>query len=128
MHRYLLYNDGVRETTEKFLSPGQVGLLNGWGVFSTLRVKDGVLFAWERHYARMRRDAELLHVPFPDSHYLESRLGQLIAANEAWDSTLRLAVVRNRAARSTRRTWTATLIWSPSPNRWPIGAAVCVLA
>ncbi len=96
MHRYLLYNDGVRETTEKFLSPGQVGLLNGWGVFSTLRVKDGVLFAWERHYARMRRDAELLHVPFPDSHYLESRLGQLIAANEAWDSTLRLAVVRNQ--------------------------------
>ncbi len=96
MHRYLLYNDGVRETTEKFLSPGQVGLLNGWGVFSTLRVKEGVLFAWERHYARMQRDAEVLHVPFPDAAYLESRLRQLIEANQAWDSTLRIAIVRNQ--------------------------------
>ena len=96
MHRFLLYNDDVRETTEKFLSPGQVGLLNGWGVFSTLRVKEGVLFAWERHYARMRRDAEVLHVPFPDSDYLESRLRRLIEANQAWDSTLRLVVVRNQ--------------------------------
>ena len=96
MHRYLLYNDDVRETTEKFLSPGQVGLLNGWGVFSTLRVKAGVLFAWERHYARMKRDAEVLHVPFPDAEYLTSRLSKLIAANEAWDSTLRVAVVRNQ--------------------------------
>ena len=96
VHRFLLYNDDVRETTEKFLSPGQVGLLNGWGVFSTLRVKEGVLFAWERHYARMRRDAEVLHVPFPDSAYLESRLRRLIEANEAWDSTLRLVVVRNQ--------------------------------
>ena len=96
MHRYLLYNDGVRETTEKFLSPGQVGLLNGWGVFSTLRVKQGVMFAWERHYSRMKRDAEVLHVPFPDSEYLESRLRKLIEANEAWDSTLRVVVVRNQ--------------------------------
>ena len=96
MHRYLLYNDDVRETTEKFLSPGQVGLLNGWGVFSTLRVREGVLFAWERHFARMKRDAEVLHVPFPDAEYLESRLRKLIAANEAWDSTLRVAVVRNQ--------------------------------
>lgn len=96
MHRFLLYNDDVRETTERFLSPGQVGLLNGWGVFSTLRVKEGVLFAWERHYARMRRDAEVLHVPFPDADYLESRLRLLIEANQAWDSTLRLVVVRNQ--------------------------------
>ncbi len=96
MHRYLLYNDDVRATTEKFLSPGQVGLLNGWGVFSTLRVKEGVLFAWERHYARMKRDAEVLHVPFPDAGYLETRVQKLIAANEAWDATLRIAVVRNQ--------------------------------
>ncbi len=96
MHRFLLYNDRVRETTEKFLSPGQVGLLNGWGVFSTLRVKSGVLFAWERHYARMKRDAEVLHVPFPEAAYLETRLRKLIEANEAWHSTLRVAVVRNQ--------------------------------
>ena len=50
MHRFLLHNDSIRETTELCLSPGQVGFLNGWGVFSTLRVADGVLFAWEMSF------------------------------------------------------------------------------
>jgi branched-chain amino acid aminotransferase len=54
----------VRDTTEALLSPGQVGFMNGWGIFSTLRVTDGVLFAFERHYARMQRDARRMHVPF----------------------------------------------------------------
>ena len=41
--------------------------MNGWGVFSTLRVADGVLFAWERHWARMVRDAQRLRVPMPET-------------------------------------------------------------
>ncbi|HLH38934.1 MAG TPA: aminotransferase class IV [Bryobacteraceae bacterium] len=97
MHRYLLHNDQVRDAGELFLSPGQVGLLNGWGVFSTIRVYDRVMFAWERHFARMRRDAALMRVPFPqDSAWLEERLYRLIDANKAFESTLRVAVVRNR--------------------------------
>jgi len=37
---------------------GTSGLLNGWGVFSTLRVAGGVPFAFERHWERMQRDAQ----------------------------------------------------------------------
>src|SRR5579875_168835 len=97
MHRYLLHNDQLRDAGELFLSPGQVGLLNGWGVFSTIRVYGGVMFAWERHFARMRRDAELMRVPFPPgAAWMEERLYRLIAANQAFESTLRAAVVRNR--------------------------------
>lgn len=97
MHRFLLYNEEVRPVTDRFLSPGQVGLLNGWGVFSTLRVYDGVLFAWERHWARMQRDAQLLHVPLPDSsEEVEAALHRLIGANDAWNATLRIAIVRNQ--------------------------------
>ncbi|MCX6599036.1 MAG: aminotransferase class IV [Acidobacteria bacterium] len=97
MHRFLLHNDNVRDTTEHLLTPGQVGLLNGWGVFSTLRVFEGSLYAYPRHWARMKRDAELLHVPFPESpDWLKERLLRLVAANSAQDSTLRVAVVRNK--------------------------------
>jgi branched-chain amino acid aminotransferase len=98
MHRYILYNDDVLEAEHsKIVSPGQVGLLNGWGVFSTLRVMRGVLFAWERHYSRMERDALLMRVPFPpDPDWLEERLLRLIDANHASDSTLRVAIVRNK--------------------------------
>jgi branched-chain amino acid aminotransferase len=97
MHRFLLHNDDIRDAGDRVLSPGQVGLMNGWGVFSTIRVQDGVLFAWERHWARMQRDAARLRVPFPDDEKsLEARLYRLIDANRAVNSTLRVIVVRNR--------------------------------
>ena len=97
MHRFLLHNDEIRETGDRIVSPGQVGLLNGWGVFSTIRIYDGVLFAWERHWARMQRDAARMRVPFPEKpEWLEERLRRLIDANQAFNATLRVVVVRNR--------------------------------
>src|SRR3982074_2259403 len=96
MHRFILHNDEIHEGSEKLLSPGQVGLLSGWGVFSTIKVIDGVLFAFERHWARMSRDAALLHVPLPaDAARVENNLLRLVEKNRAFQSTMRVVVVRN---------------------------------
>ena len=93
----MLHNETVREASNPLLSAGQVGLLSGWGVFSTLRVVDGVPFAFERHWTRIARDADAVHVPIPpDSGSVRRGLGALIEANRAFDSTLRLVVVRNQ--------------------------------
>jgi branched-chain amino acid aminotransferase len=92
----LLHNEEIRPAGEKSIAPGQVGFLNGWGVFSTIKVVDGVLFAFPRHFARMKRDAELMRVPFPfECEELETRLLRLIDANQDYNSTLRVCVVRN---------------------------------
>jgi branched-chain amino acid aminotransferase len=97
MHSLLLHNGAIVRTDARVLSPGQVGFMNGWGVFSTLRVADGVLFEFPRHYARMERDAARMHVPFPFSQdELETRLLSLVEANRAFEATLRVALVRNR--------------------------------
>jgi branched-chain amino acid aminotransferase len=97
LHRLFLHNDDILDTHAKTLAAGQTGLLNGWGVFSTMRIADGVLFAWERHWDRMRHDAALMRVPFPPApDWLRSRLLRLVEANSAWNATLRVAVVRNR--------------------------------
>jgi branched-chain amino acid aminotransferase len=97
MHRFLLHNDQIRDAAERIVSPGQVGLMNGWGIFSTIRVQDGVMFAWERHWARMQRDAARMRVPIPgDAKWLEERLYRLIDANHAPNATLRVIVIRNR--------------------------------
>jgi branched-chain amino acid aminotransferase len=97
MHQLVLHNNQIQDAAARSLSPGQVGVVNGWGVFSTLRVKEGVMFAFERHWARMKRDAELMHVPFPaEPSELEESLNRLIAANHADEATLRVIVVRNR--------------------------------
>lgn len=96
MHRFVLHNSEIRDANEKLLAAGQVGLLSGWGVFSTIRVQDGVLFSFERHWARMCKDAAALHVTLPaDPELVRRDLLKLIEANQAFDATLRVAVVRN---------------------------------
>jgi branched-chain amino acid aminotransferase len=96
LHPHILHNDTVTNANDALLAPSQVGLLSGWGVFSTLRVQDGVLFAWERHWARITRDAAAFHVPLPDdSERVRRKLLELVEANLAHNSTLRLVIVRN---------------------------------
>jgi branched-chain amino acid aminotransferase len=92
----ILFNHEIRQAADLTLTPGQVGVMNGWGVFSTIKVVDGVLFAFARHWARMRRDAELMRVPFPwRPEELEQALLQLVEANQDYNSTLRVVAVRN---------------------------------
>ncbi len=96
VHRFFLHNGNIRETAEASLFAGQLGLLSGWGVFSTLRAVDGALFAWERHWARMSRDARLLNVEMPaDPNAVERDLLNLLEANAAPNCTVRVVVVRN---------------------------------
>ena len=96
LHQFVLHNDQLQESTALCLSPGQVGLLSGWGVFSTLRVAEGVPFAWSRHWARLERDAAALHVPLPQSsEAVRRKMLELVEANQAPNCTLRIAIVRN---------------------------------
>ena len=108
LHRHILHNETVRDATARSLSPSQVGLLSGWGVFTTLRVAEGVLFAFERHWARIARDAAVFHVPIPpDPDRVRGKLLELVEANGAYNSTLRLVIVRNGGG-----------MWAnPSPER-----------
>ena len=97
MHRYMLHNGEIHDASEKLVAPGQVGFMNGWGVFSTVRVADGVLFEWPRHWARIVKDATLMRVPLPDSaDWLEDMLLKLIDANQAPNATLRVVIIRNK--------------------------------
>jgi len=96
LHRHILHNETVVDAADNVLAPSQVGLLSGWGVFTTLRVADGVLFAWDRHWARIKRDAAAFHVPLPDdSDGVHRKLLELVEANQALNSTLRLVILRN---------------------------------
>ena len=91
-----MFNDATHDSVERLLAPGQVGLLAGWGVFSTIRVVDGVLFAFERHWARICKDAALFHVPLLcNEETARRRLLELVEANGAYEASLRVYVVRN---------------------------------
>ncbi len=116
LHGKILHNGRIRNADSPELFAGQIGLLAGWGVFSTLRVSEGALFAWERHWARMSRDAALLNVVMPpDASSVERDLLRLLEANRQTDCTLRLVIVRNRGG-----------IWE-GPGADPRGADVIAL-
>jgi branched-chain amino acid aminotransferase len=96
IHAHVLHNGRIRGSDELCLRAGQAGLFTGWGVFSTVKVTRGVLFAFERHWARMRKDAGLLRVPFPWSvDELRGELMKVVEANGAAEATLRVLAVRN---------------------------------
>jgi branched-chain amino acid aminotransferase len=97
IHSKLLHNGHIQPSSDLAFSPGQVGVMNGWGVFSTIKVVDGVLFAFDRHWARMHKDSDLIRVPFPwKPAELEEALLSLVEANQAYNATLRVAVIRNK--------------------------------
>ena len=65
MHNLVFHNGRVLPLQDVRLSPGQAGLLNGWGVFSTVRIYEGQPFAFNFHFDRLMRDSEKLLLPVP---------------------------------------------------------------
>ncbi|HEY4840064.1 MAG TPA: aminotransferase class IV [Candidatus Acidoferrales bacterium] len=97
IHRQVFHNDRLLPIEQVRLSPGQAGLLSGWGLFTTLRVWDGELFAFERHWARLERDAKRTRVPFPfDAEKVRGQLHEVLRANNVIEGTARIYVVYNK--------------------------------
>ena len=100
MHHYVLYNGRIVSADESIFKPGQLGLLSGWGVFSTLRIGRGVAFAIERHWARLCRDAELIHVDLPvNLDGVRAGFAELIRHNDALEAVARICVFRSKGGR-----------------------------
>jgi branched-chain amino acid aminotransferase len=85
-------NGRVTTPDEVRISPFDHGLLVGDGVFETLRVLDGVPFAWRRHLERLAFSARGLGVPVPDERALRAAADEVLAANGLRDARLRITV------------------------------------
>src|SRR5512132_3860671 len=97
MHPFVYHNDRILPIGDVRLSPGQAGLINGWGVFSTVRVYQGQPFALERHFARLTKDAKLLEIPLPvDFERLNAAIMELVRVNQANESCVRIYFVHNK--------------------------------
>ena len=97
IHRFVHHNGALQPIEAVRLSPGQAGLLAGWGLFTTLRVWEGELFAFERHWARLLRDAKRTRIPFPfDAEKVRQQLHEVLQANHVVEGTARIYVVFNK--------------------------------
>jgi branched-chain amino acid aminotransferase len=96
IHRVVFHNDRLSTIDQVRLSPGQGGLLSGWGLFTTIRVHEGIPFAFERHWQRLKRDAERTHCPFPfEAETVRRQLGTVLLENHVREGAARIYVIFN---------------------------------
>lgn len=89
----VLWLDGkLVPTGDAHVSPFDHGLLVGDGVFETLRVYDGVPFAWTRHHRRLVRSAAGLGLTAPGPQELRAAVDAVLAANGLTEGRVRLTV------------------------------------
>ena len=123
MDHLSFHNDRIVPLEEVQLSPGQAGLLTGWGVFTTLRIYRGVPFAFERHWARMVRDASRLEVSMgQNQENVRTAIVELARANQRAEGMARVSVVKNTGglwAEAGGRQASDLLIFTRDLPRWP---------
>jgi branched-chain amino acid aminotransferase len=130
IHRAVFHNDRVLPIEEVRLSPGQGGLMSGWGLFTTMRVVEGIPFAFERHWQRLSRDAEKTHCPFPFSEEaVHGRLDQVLRANRVKEGCARIYAICNQIGfwRSDERMPASDLLICSAdlpPHREPVRLAL----
>jgi branched-chain amino acid aminotransferase len=97
LHKYVCHNGHIAPLGKIRLSPGQAGLLNGWGLFTTMRIYDGHPFAFDRHWKRLATDAERINLPlqYQPEATLEG-LARLIETNQAKQGCARIYFLYNR--------------------------------
>ena len=123
MDSLIFHNDRIIPLQDACLSPGQMGLLMGWGVFTTLRIYEGRPFAFDRHWARMSHDAERLGMNL--THEQEAvRLAviKLAEANRRPEGMARVSFVKNHGGlwgQAGDRPETDLLIFTRELVRWP---------
>jgi branched-chain amino acid aminotransferase len=97
IHRYVAHNDRLSSIEDVRLSPGQAGLISGWGIFTTVRVFEGIPFAFERHWKRLERDAGRTHIPFRfNAEKVREQLGEVLRANHVKEGCARIYAIYNQ--------------------------------
>jgi branched-chain amino acid aminotransferase len=124
MDRLILHNDSILPVSDASLSPGQSGLLAGWGVFTTLRLYRGQPFQFHHHWERMSRDAARLGVDltgFAETAVREA-IVRLASANRRPEGMGRVWFVRNQGglwSDGIKRRATDLLVFTRELVPWP---------
>lgn len=97
IHRFVFHNGKLFPIEDVRLSPGQGGLLCGWGLFTTIRIVEGVPFAFERHWQRLQRDSRKTHCPLPfDEDAVRADLRRVLDANKVHEGCARIYAIYNQ--------------------------------
>jgi len=77
------------------------GLMYGDGVFRTLLIRQGKLFLWQQHYAKLQQDCAGIGIKCPSIQSLESDLQQLLVTHSKQinEAVVKIVITRGPATR-----------------------------
>jgi branched-chain amino acid aminotransferase len=115
IHRNIFHNESLQPIEKTRLSPGQAGLICGWGIFTTMRISRGEAFAYERHWRRLEKDAGIVRLPMPyTSAKVRVHLHEVIRANKVSEGCARVYLVYNSVG-----------FWQSDEQRSPVDLIIC---
>ena len=74
-------NGELISANEACVSPFDLGLTVGLGVFETMAAYDGKVFAYDLHHARLLKSAEVFALPVPERSVITAAITEVIDAN-----------------------------------------------
>jgi branched-chain amino acid aminotransferase len=96
IHRFVFHNQELKPVEKIRWSPGQAGLICGWGLFTTVKIVQGEAFAYERHWRRVEKDAGMTRLPLTYSGAkVRVNLQEVIRANKVNEGCARIYLVWN---------------------------------
>jgi branched-chain amino acid aminotransferase len=119
--------DGVlADEAHARVSPLDHGLMVGDGVFETMRVYDGVPFAYRRHLERLEHSANGLGLAPPDRGVVRAAAAAVLEANELTEARLRITLTGGLAPLGSERgtAGTTLIVAAAAAKAWPPSEAV----
>lgn len=130
MDRLIYFRERIVAVDEAGIDVTSAGLLYGWGVFTTVRITNGKVFALDRYIDRLVQHAEKARIPAPtDPGMLKEGIRELIAANSVVEGRARITHLRGNAGawRTAPGRASDTLVFTTSEAiRQPRGIAITI--
>ena len=101
MHKFVSFNRRLISAEKSQISAVSSAALYGKGVFTTIAICGCAPFQWEKHWQRLRSDAEKLSVNLSalPERLIENALAEVIAANKFENGRARVTIFDESASR-----------------------------
>lgn len=94
-YRFISYNFKIFDKKEKLFTVEHRGINYGDGVYETIRVYDGLIFAFREHMERMKKGLEILKIDFSlNEERIEREINRLLSLNRVKNCAVRIVITR----------------------------------
>ena len=95
MDALIFHNDTILPAKDARVAATLAGLQFGWGIFTTIRIRKGQAFAYDRHWDRLARHAERSRIPvLLDRESVRVALDKIISANSVENGRARVTMLK----------------------------------